>query len=341
MTSMKSVADRAGVSIATVSYVINGTRPVSVEKRRRVLQAIKETGYIPNASAQGLRSKRTQTIGLALSDITNPFYPDLARGCQQAAEDLGNTVVIYNTDGQATGLREIANHLRSGRIDGLIVASATSEDRQTIERLLDEGHHVVLAHRSLSNMKISSVVAANREGSLLAMGHLLDAGNRSILYLDGFPDSEVSDERRDGYLQALAIAGLEPWIIDTQGEVDRSYESLIRVLNATNECQPDAVFASSDLLALSAIDAIKDSNLQIASDIAVVGYDDIFISSSSSISLTTVAVDRRAIGRIATELLVEQILSASRTIKAPIVLPIELIIRQSTSYTRKAAKTSG
>lgn len=336
MVTMKDVAKLADVSVATVSYVINSTRPVSAERRRRVLQAITETGYIPNASARSLRSKKTQTIGLALSDITNPFYPDLARGCQNAAEKLGHTMVIYNTDGRAVNLREIAKHLRSGRIDGLIIASATSGDRETIEQLLIEGYHIVLAHRALSNLNVSTIVAANHDGAFHATQHLLETGRRSILYLDGFPDSEVSTERRGGYLQAMGAANLEPWIIDTQGDVRQSYSSLIRILDANSGRQPDAIFASSDLLALSALSAVKDSGLQVASDIAVVGYDDIFISSASSISLTTIRIDRRAIGELAAQLLIKLISSPEQLPGDPIVLPAKLVVRESSKIVSKS-----
>src|SRR5690625_3924370 len=208
MATIKEIAKKANVSVATVSYVINETRYVSPKLKERVLNAIEELNYVPNAMARGLRAKSTKTFGLVLTDITNPFYPDLARGCEDKAKSLGYYVMMINTDEKEDVLLNAIKQLREGRLDGLIVASATKSHRKILKEVIDEGYPIVLAHRYLDNLNVDTVVEDNETGMTAAVRYLLSLGHREIHLMSGKDDSFVSKARKSYFFKAMEEAGI-------------------------------------------------------------------------------------------------------------------------------------
>ncbi|MGG0451785.1 LacI family DNA-binding transcriptional regulator [Priestia megaterium] len=336
MATIKDIALRAGVSVATVSYVLNDTRPVHPEKKKRILQAIKELNYVPNATARGLRAKKTKTIGLVISDITNPFYPDLAKGCQDAAQENGYNLMMYNTNDRENQLIEMVKQAREGKLDGIILASTMQSDGKALEELLKTSYPVVFAHRKVKGFNIDSVTADNLSGASTATEHLIASGHQRIAFMNGVEGSSVMEERRDGYVTAMEKSNLSKWIINGQGKYQSSYSVASRILKLPIDERPTAIFASNDLMALGVIDAAKDLGLSIPKDMAVVGYDDLFIASSRSIQLSTIRVPRYEMGRMAFQILFEKINeeSDSKTTKTKnIVLQTNLILRETCGTT--------
>lgn len=329
MATIKDIALRANVSVATVSYVLNNTRPVHPEKKSRVLRAIEELNYVPNASARGLRARKTKTIGLVISDITNPFYPDLAKGCQDAAQESDYTLMMYNTNDKNDQLGEMAKQIREGKVDGLILASIKQSDREIVADLLKGPYPLVFAHRKLDGFDIDSVTSDNYQGAVAATEHLIMNGHKQIAFVDGVEGSSVTQERRRGYETAMQNAELSTWIVQGNGKYESCYSEAIRILKVPKSKRPTAIFASSDIMAFAVIDAVKDLNLSIQIDISIMGYDDLFFSASRALELSTVRVPRYEIGRIATEMLLERIQDDAKPKVKNIVLPTELVIRNT------------
>lgn len=332
LTTIKDIAKKADVSVATVSYVINNTRPVHPDKKKRILQAIEELNYVPNATARGLRAKKNQTIGLVISDIMNPFYPDLAKGCQDVAKDNGYTLMLYNTEDQVDQLIGVIKQVREGKIDGLILASLLNSDKELIKGLLETPYPIVLAHRKLDNINVDSVVADNFTGAYTATEHLAALGHKRIALIDGVNESPVSVERKNGYLKAMETESLSKWVVNGKGKYQASYTNAYKLLQLPVEQRPTAIFATSDLMALGVIDAAKDLNLSVPKDVAVMGYDDLFIAASRSIELSTVRVPRYEIGKQAAQLLLNKMKNGTdfTSSKAKnIILQTNLVVRKT------------
>ncbi|MFZ4454004.1 LacI family DNA-binding transcriptional regulator [Salibacterium aidingense] len=330
MVTIKDIAKKAGVSVATVSYVLND-RPVSDEMKGKVLQAIDELNYVPNEIARRLRVKKNHTIALVLPDITNPFYPDLAKGCQDAAKENGFTLIMINTEDKEDQLSGAINQVRQGGIDGLILANAMKRDMSQVEALLETPIPVVFAHRSIKELDVDSVTADNFSGGYTAAKHLISSGHQNIAFIEGLLGSTVSLNRKEGFKKAMEEAGLAirpEWMIKGETHYDTSYNGALNLLRSSGRERPTAIFASSDLMALGAVDAAKEVGLAIPDDIAIIGYDDLFMT--SSLQLTTVHVPRYEIGRQAVLMLIDKIneKKSNRETKN-IVLDTSLMVRNS------------
>lgn len=332
MPTIKDVAKRANVSVATVSYVLNSSRPVHPDKKERILQAIEELDYTPNATARGLRVKRNKTIGLVIPDIMNPFYPDLAKGCQDAAKESGYTLMMYNTDDQEGQLSGIIKEVKEGKVDGLILASLKTTERNELQELLELSFPVVLAHRGLEQVEIDSVVADNFTGAYDAAKHFVALGHRKIAFMNGIERSPASEQRRNGYLAAMKSEALRKWVVAGEGKYQTGYTTAYKLLQQPVSDRPTAILASSDLMALAVMDAAKDLALSVPEDIAVIGYDNLFIASFRSIALTTVHVPRYEIGQEAAKLLIGKMEESKKcAAKKPSnqVLQTNLVIRKT------------
>lgn len=330
MVTIKDIAKEAGVSVATVSYVLND-RPVSDEKKKKVLQAIEDLNYVPNEIARRLRVKKNNTIGLILPDIMNPFYPDLAKGCQDEAKKNGYNLIMINTEDEEDQLVGVLNQVRQGGIDGLILANALERDLEKVEALINTSCPVVLAHRDITSLDIDSVTANNHSGSYVATKHLINEGHEKLAFIEGIADSTVSASRKEGFLKAVKEVGIElnpEWLVKGYTKYDDSYQAAVQLLSLDEEIRPTAIFASSDLMALGALDAAKDYDYSIPDDIAIIGYDDLFLTSFRLVELTTVHVPRYEIGRRAASMLIDKI-NHKNDENHKVVLDTELIIRNT------------
>lgn len=332
MVTIKHIAERAGVSVATVSYVLNDTRYVSPAKKERVLQAINELNYVPNAVARGLRVKESKTISLVLSDITNPFYPDMARACEEVARSYGYTLNMINTDDRPGAVEQAARQLHEGRVDGMIVSTALEHDRPVLQQLAERRVPIVLAHRKLECLPIDTIVSDNEAGGHLAAGHLIGLGHRRIAFVTGVNGSSVNMSRLAGYERAMAEAGLPvlpEWLVSGEARYRPGYEAASALLRLPETVRPTAIINLSDLGAFGAIDAAADMRIRVPEDLAVVGFDDLFFAAIRPVQMTTVRIPRYELGRRAAERLMERMDKSGQLERIDVVLPVELVVRKT------------
>jgi LacI family transcriptional regulator len=330
--TIKDIARAAGVSVATVSYVLNDTRYVSPDKKERVLHAVKQLNYVPNAVARGLRVRESRTISLIVSDITNPFYPDLAKACEDYAHEFGYTVNMVNTSDDPKRLAQALEQLRKGKVDGAIVTTAMEADRPILEQFIREGYPIVLAHRRLEGLDGDIVVSDNYGGSVAATKHLLALGHTRIAFMTGVPGSTVSLIREQGYRDAMHEAGVEvrpEWILTGDAKYAPSFQATRELLQLPRDIRPTAVINISDIGALGVLDAAYDMGVIVPDDLAVVGFDDLFIAASRCVQLTTIKIPRYELGRTATELLLNRISGVKAGQAELVTLPVELIVRRT------------
>jgi LacI family transcriptional regulator len=333
-TTQAEVARLANVSQAVVSYVLNGSRSSSVspETRRRVLDAIEELGYVPDAPARTLRTRRTLTIATIIPDITNPFYPAFERGIQDVAEARGYDLITYNSDGLYDKELKCIRSILRGHVDGLILVpfQVTMADLQP---LVSRGVPVVIfgdmAHETLP-IPYDRLYVDNVTASRDLVTFLIDRGHRRIGMIAGPADVPRRESRVRGYRDALAARGIP------------SEEVLIRVGDFTEEGgyratrellklspMPTALFAANDMIALGALFALHEAGLRVPDDLAIVGFDDIPAAKLLHPPLTTVAQFPERIGRRAAEMFFDRLGNDPPTEPRCEVMPVELKIRAS------------
>ncbi len=325
--TIADVARHADVSKTTVSHVISGNRPVSALTRQRVERAISTLGYRPDGLARSLRTRRTHTIALIVPDLTNPFYPVLARGLEEG-EGADYRTFICSSDGRPNRERAFLEDVVDRHVDGIVLDSfhLTVDDLQHVTggRL----PVVWIGGTPMQHPGVDSVRPNDELGASEATSHLIERGHRRIAMIDG-PEGSGSS-RRDGFRRALAEAGLpsypEPPVRSdwTRSGGRAAVRQLLRLSPS-----PDAVFCSNDLTAFGALDGIRDAGLRVPDDVAVVGYDDIEPAALVTPSLTTVMNPAFDTGLAAGKLLRERITGAYRGPARTLTLDSRLIIRSS------------
>ncbi|MGH3001111.1 MAG: LacI family DNA-binding transcriptional regulator [Gaiellaceae bacterium] len=330
--TLADVARRAGVSIATASYVMNERDGVGERTRAHVLQIAKEVGFRPNRLASGLRTGQSRVLGLVLADITNPFYPDIAGAVIAAAAEAGYEVFLSHcgVDGRLDGdeVRALCDHQAAT----LIFTSLMVTDGALIADVVPPGVPIVQTIRRVPGLAADFVGIDDRAGAREAARHLVDAGHREIALLTGPSGSSASAERTQGFLEVLAEAGIEPGperIVECRLTVEAGYDGAARLLAAAGGA-PGAVLCGNDLIALGAIDAFFDHGLAVPGDVSVVGYDDIWFASSRLVQLTTVRQPREEIGRAAVSLALDR-LADGQVEPRDVILPHELVERRTTA----------
>jgi LacI family transcriptional regulator len=332
LARMKDVAQRAGVSPSTVSHVINETRFVSQQLRDRVLHAMRELNYQPSAVARGLRTKRTQVIALIIPDITNPYFPEVARGVQDVAEENEYSVILCNTDRMRGRELRFLKALRGQQVDGLILnpSEVTSGDLQDLQ---DAQIPVVLIGSQIDHLDLDVVMVDNVQGAYDAVSHLIDLGHRRIGLVGGPRAASSGEQRFQGYVRALTDHDIPiDGEIITEGRFTREggYESMKHLLAL--QSPPAAVFASSDVMAIGALMAIQEEGLQVPNDVSLVGFDDIAEASTTTPRLTTISQPKYQTGQVAAQLLFDRVEGASLGERQKIVLSHQLVIRESTAH---------
>ncbi|MDA3879245.1 MAG: LacI family DNA-binding transcriptional regulator [Prolixibacteraceae bacterium] len=331
MASMNEVAKKAGVSVATVSRVLNNSTNVNDETRARILKAIKALNYQPSRVAKRLRSKSVSSnlLGVLIPDIENPFYVDVLRGIEDVAYNHNYAIIMCNFGQDEKKEKLYLEILQSESIDGLIAAPASEDDLQ-LKKMVSDGLPVVCVDRGLSNTEVDLVLVNNERGAYLAVDHLIKRGYKRIAYIAGMQSIPSSRYREMGYKKALEDNGMtfDETLVRFGNSKHQSGVELCRELLSLPE-PPDAVFTGNNLITLGALETIHSQGLKIPGDIAIVGFDDMYWASSLNPPLTAVRQPAIEIGRRAGELLIQRI---SDTKRAPIqmMLNVELIERSST-----------
>lgn len=331
--SIVDVAELAGVGKSTVSRVLTGDPRVRPSTRARVEQAVRELGYVPNALARGLASGRTQTIGLVVFELHNPFFGLLAHSVELAAREQGYHVLISSSHENAVRQQEVLNVLAERRVDGLLIVPVDSSDTSWIPTLQHRGCRVVLVNTAAGGNIVSSVGVDDVRGAYLAVSHLLSLGHRRVAFL-AHPVGH--DRRLLGYRKAhtkrkirVDKALLELQLQDA--EPDTMHAAISRLLAMDDP--PTAIFTLNDELAIATMQALSQHGMVIPDDISVVGYDDIPVAARLTPPLTTVAQPAEDQGRPATDLLLRSIKDSTLAIEH-IVLQPRLVVRQTTAAPR-------
>ena len=329
MTTIREVAESAGVSYATVSHVINNTRLVSPETRERVLEAMVKLNYRPNALARSLRQGKTNTIGLVLPDSANPFFAEISRSIEDEAFKKGYSVVLCNTESDTTRELFYVDLLSKKQVDGIVFVAA-GDQADSLDFLLGRNLPVVMIDRNIPDVEVDAVLTDHQLGGWLATHHLIELGHTRIACIAGPSSITPGAERLIGYRKALEEAGIpfdENLILRGDYHARSGMEVTQFILQM--DPRPTAIFALNDLMALGALRAAAEAGYSVPSDLAIVGYDDLEISRFTNPPLTTIAQPKKEIGAQAVHLLVDRMAHKSNTTNR-LVLEPELIIRRST-----------
>ncbi|WP_346178720.1 LacI family DNA-binding transcriptional regulator [Streptomyces cuspidosporus] len=332
MVGIKDVARQAGVSVGTVSNVINRPEMVAEATRHRVHAAIERLGYVRSESARQLRAGRSRIISLLVLDMANPFFVDVASGAERAAREAGLGVMVCNSaqspDEEADYLALFAEH----RVRGVLVTPADAAG-QNLRNFRRHDIPYVFVDREMPDDQGCSVSVDDVEGGALAGRHLIAQGHRALVYVSGPMQLPQCQDRHKGVLAALAEAGMEPealaHIEAERLDVAAGRDAGARLLGMSP--RPTAVFCANDLLALGVLQALFAAGVSVPHDVALVGYDDIEFASAAAVPLTSVRQPAFRMGRTAAELLIEETgEDADAHRHRRIVLQPELVVRDST-----------
>jgi len=335
MATIHDVAKRAGVSPITVSRVINHSGYASQETRARVEAAIVELGYVPNRLARSLRSKRTNTLALVLTDVTNPFFTTLARGVEDTASDAGYTVIFCNTDESETEEKKYLQVVLQQQVDGILLVPACGTC-DSVEMIQKQATPVVVLDRRMpSNTKVDVVRCDSVDGAYRLVQLLIGLGHRQIAVLSGPKIVSTAEDRVTGYHQAMVEAGIDERLhLVSYGTYTQSsgYEMAQRVLNVNP--RPTALFAANNLIAIGALKAVQDAGLCVPDDVAMVGFDDLPANLLISPFFTVAVQPAYEMGQRATRLLLARLAGDAPEHCQEVILPTELIVRQSSGLPR-------
>ena len=331
MATIRTVADLAGVSTATVSHVINETRVVSAPLTARVLDAVEQLHYHPDVVARSLRRRETLTLGLLVPSVEIPFFAVVAREVEAAANDLGYSVILCNSGWSLDRERQYIHNLLARRVDGLLCISMdmTAEHiapllrRNTPVVLFDEG--------TMPGIELDAVEIDNFQGAYDATVHLLDLGHRRIGCVAGIGSSPLNDARIYGYQQALDQAGIA---FDHGVLYEGDYTADSGLVHGRalldSPAPPTAVFAFNDLMAMGVMQAAHERNLHIPTDLAVIGFDGLPLTAFTSPPLSTVEQPVAAMSAAAIAMLLDRIRGAAPSEPRVKTFPATLVARAST-----------
>jgi LacI family transcriptional regulator len=335
MATIHDVAKRAGVAPITVSRVLNHSGYASQDTRERVEAAIAELEYVPNRLARSLRSKRTNTLALILTDITNPFFTTVARGVEDTASDAGFTVVFCNTDESETEEQKYLQVVLQQQVDGILLVPARSTP-ESVDMIQKQGTPVVVLDRKMPpDTEVDVVRCENVEGAYQLVKLLIGLGHRQIAVVSGPKIVSTAEDRVIGYCRAMTEAGLgnRADLIQYGAFTQASgYEMTLKVLAI--QPQPTAIFAANNLIGIGALKALQDAGLRVPEDVAMVSYDDLPANLVTFPFFTVAVQPAYEMAKKATQLLLARLSGEPSTPCQEVVLPTEIIIRQSSGQAR-------
>ncbi|MGG4489075.1 LacI family DNA-binding transcriptional regulator [Metabacillus idriensis] len=327
--TLKDVANLAGVSTATVSNVTNNTKFVSEDVKRKVLDAMETLNYRPNALAKSLRVQETKLIGVLISDITNPFFSKVVRGIEYEANKNGYNILLCNTESNAVKEQEYLDILIGKRIDGLIISSSGNKE-EYIKHLESANIPIVFLNRSPESALMKTVMTNNIRGSYLAAEHLINHGYEKISIISGPQTYSTGRDRLIGYKRAMEDYGLtidEKLIKIGNFDIKSGYDLMKELINSGE--RTDACFIANNSMTLGAYKYIKETNLKIGQDLAIVGYDESDWADIVEPPLSTISQPAYEQGTQAAELVIANINGKELTNQKVIYLEPAMIIRES------------
>ena len=324
--TIKDIAKLAGVSYATVSRALNDHPEVSLKTKERILSIAQEHGYSPNEIARGLVKQSTNTLGLLVPDISNPFFPEVAKGVEEKAMSNDYHIFLCNTDWDSKKEVDYISMLRDKRVGGIIIAPTSIETYKKVKELNLNVPVVFIGSRS-DEKEINYVVIDNEKAGFIAAEYLIGLGFDKVAYLCGSENSVSNKDRLAGYERAIKAHGLDIWIYNMEGSSFRresGYKAASEAIKSGS--LPQALICANDIVALSAIEAFENNGYEVPEDISVIGFDDIPYAALHKINLTTVAQPKYEIGSLAAQIILDKI--GSRSGKGEkIILEPTLVIR--------------
>ncbi len=330
--NVRDVAALAGVSVGTVSNVLNQSKPVAPETAKRVQAAIDKLGFVRNDAARQLRVGQSRTVGIMVLDVSNPFFTDIARGVEDTLTDFNRSLILGNTGESAARELTYLDLFEEQRVAGLLI-TPVGDVLARLERLRERGSPVVLVDRHENARSFSSVSVDDYRGGQIAAEHLLDTGRTSLAFVGGTRAIVQVAQRAGGAQDAARERDARPVRVleldSMRAEAGRlGVEQLLALPKAQ---RPDAVFAANDLIALGALQALTHAGVRVPDDIALIGYDDISFAANAAIPISSIRQPAWEMGRTATELLMAEIEKPGTTDYRHVVFQPELIVRESTA----------
>ncbi|NBI27841.1 LacI family DNA-binding transcriptional regulator [Chengkuizengella marina] len=324
------IAREAGVSIATVSKVINNTGRIGDKTKQKVMKVMKDLDYHPSIVASALTGKKTHTIGLLIPDIANPFFAEIARSVEDMGNELGFSVMMCSTDNNIDKESKYISLLEQKRVDGIILATGT-QNTTILQNLLKKKVPIALIARDMPSLPVDTVLVDDYMGGYEATSHLIKLGHQKISIIAEDLTVMSSKERIRGYCQALEDHGLafdERLLHVSDFTIEGGRKVAAKILSENNSAT--AIFACNDLLAMGAIQAAREKGIQIPEDLSIIGFDNTILASICDPPLTTIAQPIQDMGKKVVELLVKEI-KEEKTTKQRVVLMPKLEIRKTTS----------
>jgi DNA-binding LacI/PurR family transcriptional regulator len=330
--TMREVAKQAGVSPATVSRVLNNTHYVSAETEQRVLEVVRQLNYYKNVHARRLATGQSDLFGLLISEIANPYFPEVIRGFQAAAWDRGLDVLLCNTEYSQSRTTSVIRKLIEADVRGVAIVTS-SVDRSVTSDLVAAGVGVVFCNLGPADKLVSNISIDYQRGIYQAIEHVVELGHRRAAVIAGPEDNHTAVIIKDALVSGLKSRNLNPFpVLESRYRVDAGVSSVRAILSQPEI--PTVVFCGSDLIALGAMSALEEAGVRIPEDISVIGADDISFASLARPPLTTIRVPRERLGTIAFEAL-EKMLKLKRQRGADYYLETELVVRRSTVAARE------
>ena len=335
--TMKDVAARAGVSVGTVSNVLNRPATVRPATRAKVAAAIAELKFVPNASARQLAIGQSRTIAYVVLDAGNPFFTDVARGIEEVTGPHGLSLFICDSDQSAAREDQYLERLTEMRVGGVLI-TAFDYQNPRLWQLRQLGVPVVLVDRAPDMSDNWCTVGVDDvAGGEMAIGHLLELGHTQLAFVGGPPEVDQVADRFQGAQTASAAAGLEndalQYLETPESTIDGGRRAAERLLGLPKRHRPTGVFCANDLLAFGLVHSLVRHGVEVPEDVAVVGYDDIAFASAGSIPLTSVAQPRYLLGKTGGELLLDELTEGHE--HAHVIFLPELIARRSTVQSKR------
>lgn len=332
--TIKDIAEIAGVSKATVSRVLNNTKPVSDEIKERVQSVIDETGYRPSSLARSLSRQRTGILGLIIPDVANPFYAELVKGMSEVAKAYHYNILLCNTFREHEKEREFLELLEDKEVDGIIFM--TFEFHKYQKAFFDRYRKpIVTVNRHFEGQEIPNVDIDNEAAAYSAVRYLIELGHRRVGIISSSKTDDTAIYRVDGYRRALEEAGLsaeEDLVVESDYHFKSAYEGARQLM--TLEDPPTAIFCLNDELAVGAIKYLNDTGRSVPEDVSVIGFDDVPLASMFIPSLTTIRQPIYEMGATAARLLIKRVKDEPLEWNQQ-TLPFELVIRNSTAERRE------
>jgi LacI family transcriptional regulator len=327
--TLRDLARVAGVDPSTVSRVLNGDETLTVkeETRARILRAVEELHYVPNALARGLRTQRTGTVALLVPDIANPFFPEIILGAERVLAEAGFHLILANTDEQLEKERGLIQILRSRLVDGFILATALTHD-ETIGELAREHFPFVLVNRAHRDTR-NYVVTDDRQSMRKVVRFLADLGHRAVAHITGPLYTETGLDRLRGFREGLLDAGLpfvDRYVVEGDFKEASGRAAMERLLAEAE--RPTAVVAANDLMAIGALAVCRERGISVPAELSIVGFNDIPLAARMEPALTTVRSPLLQMGMASARLLLALVMGQEPD-AAPVLLPTELVVRAS------------